>query len=42
MVLAAAADLCTFVDQSPTPFHVCATVAAELDAAGYVRLDERD
>lgn len=42
MVLAAAADLCTFVDQSPTPFHVCATVAAKLDAAGYVCLDERD
>ncbi|GAA3534718.1 M18 family aminopeptidase [Aeromicrobium panaciterrae] len=42
MVLADAADLCTFVDQSPTPFHVCATVAARLDAAGYVRLNERD
>ncbi len=43
MVLADAADLCTFVDQSPTPFHVCATVAAELDAAGLRhRLDERD
>lgn len=42
MVLAAAADLCTFVDQSPTPFHVCETVAAQLDAAGYVRVGERD
>ncbi|MDR7087083.1 aspartyl aminopeptidase [Aeromicrobium panaciterrae] len=42
MVLAAAADLCTFVDQSPTPFHVCATVAARLDAGGFVQLDERD
>lgn len=42
MVLAAAADLCDFVDQSPTPFHVCETVAARLDAAGYVRVAERD
>lgn len=42
MVLAAAADLCAFVDASPTPFHVCATAAAELDAAGYVRLAESE
>ncbi len=42
MVLAAAADLCSFVDQSPSPFHVCATVAARLDAQGYVELNERD
>jgi aspartyl aminopeptidase len=42
MVLASAADLCAFVDASPTPFHVCATVAAELDAAGYVRLAESE
>lgn len=42
MVLADAADLCTFIDQSPTPFHVCATVAAQLDTAGYVQLRERD
>jgi aspartyl aminopeptidase len=41
MTIAAAADLCTFVDRSPTPFHVCATVGAELEAAGHVRLDER-
>ena len=27
----AAADLCAFIDRSPTPFHVCATVSAELD-----------
>ncbi|MEV7396169.1 M18 family aminopeptidase [Aeromicrobium sp. NPDC092404] len=40
MTIAAAADLCTFVDRSPTPFHVCETAAAELDAAGYVRLSE--
>jgi aspartyl aminopeptidase len=42
MTIAPAADLCRFVDRSPTPFHVCATVAAELDAADYVRIDERD
>lgn len=42
MTIAAAADLCTFIDRSPTPFHVCLTVAAELDAAGYVELRERD
>ena len=40
MVLASSADLCAFVDASPTPFHVCATAAAQLDAAGYVRLSE--
>jgi aspartyl aminopeptidase len=42
MTLAAAADLCAFVDASPTPFHVCATAAAELDAAGFVRLRESE
>ncbi|WP_026919043.1 M18 family aminopeptidase [Gordonia shandongensis] len=35
-----AAGLAEFIDASPSPFHVCATVAAQLDAAGYVRLDE--
>jgi aspartyl aminopeptidase len=42
MTIAPAAELCTFVDASPTPFHVCATVAAELDAAGYGRVAEQD
>jgi aspartyl aminopeptidase len=42
MTIASAADLCTFVDRSPTPFHVCATAAAELEAAGYVRVREQD
>jgi aspartyl aminopeptidase len=42
MVLASAADLCAFVDASPTPFHVCATAGAELDAAGYLRLSESE
>lgn len=42
MTIASAADLCAFIDRSPTPFHVCRTVAGELESAGYVRLDERD
>lgn len=42
MANATAVDLCRFIDQSPSPFHVCATVAAELDAAGFVRVDERE
>ena len=42
MTIASAQDLCTFIDRSPTPFHVCRTVAAELDAAGYRHIDERD
>ena len=29
-----------FVDASPSPFHVCATVARELESAGYTRLFE--
>ena len=35
-------QLLRFVDASPTPAHVCRTVAAELDAAGWTRLDERE
>ncbi|AXT84791.1 M18 family aminopeptidase [Aeromicrobium sp. A1-2] len=42
MTIASAADLCTFVDSSPTPFHACATAAAELDSAGYRRIHESD
>jgi aspartyl aminopeptidase len=42
MTIASAADLCAFIDRSPTPFHVCETVASELEAAGYRRLAERD
>jgi aspartyl aminopeptidase len=33
--------LLRFIDASPTPFHVVATVAEELDGAGFARLDER-
>jgi aspartyl aminopeptidase len=36
------ADLRRFLDGSPSPWHACATAAAMLDAAGFVRLDERD
>jgi aspartyl aminopeptidase len=35
-------DLIAFIDGSPSPYHACATAAARLDAAGFVRLDERD
>ncbi|MBT0568517.1 M18 family aminopeptidase [Williamsia sp. CHRR-6] len=35
-----AAGLCAFVDASPSPFHVCATVAQELVSAGYTELVE--
>ncbi|MFI5426139.1 M18 family aminopeptidase [Aeromicrobium sp. UC242_57] len=41
MTIAAAEALCAFIDASPTPFHVCRTVAAELEAVGYERVDER-
>ncbi len=34
--------LVRFIDSSPTPFHVVATVAEDLDAAGFSRLDERE
>lgn len=39
---ASAEGLCAFIDGSPSPFHVCATVAAELGAAGFVELAEAD
>jgi aspartyl aminopeptidase len=42
MTIASAAALCTFIDRSPTPFHVCGTAAAELEAAGYVRVGEAE
>ncbi len=34
--------LITYIDSSPTPMHACRTAADALDAAGWVRLDERD
>lgn len=42
MTAANAAGLCEFVDASPSPFHVCATVADRLRAAGYTQLAETD
>ncbi len=41
MTSATAAGLCEFVDASPSPFHVCATIAAELRTAGFVEVDEK-
>jgi aspartyl aminopeptidase len=42
VVTDAAADLCAFIDASPSPFHACATAAARLEAAGFTALEERD
>src|SRR3954471_17895157 len=33
-------SLCEFIDASPSPFHVCATVAQRLTAAGFTELTE--
>jgi aspartyl aminopeptidase len=37
---ATAEELGTFIDASPSPFHVCATVAGHLESTGYTRLYE--
>ena len=42
MTEATAQGLCEFIDASPSPFHVCATVAKRLRAAGYTELAETD
>ena len=42
MTGATARGLCEFIDASPSPFHVCATVAERLRAAGYTELAETD
>src|SRR5215470_9913020 len=39
---ASARGLCDFIDASPSPFHVCATVAERLLDAGYTELSEAD
>ncbi|HET7668448.1 MAG TPA: M18 family aminopeptidase [Mycobacterium sp.] len=39
---ASAQGLCEFIDASPSPFHVCVTVAHRLSAAGFTELSERD
>ena len=38
---ASAAQLCSFVDASPSPFHVCVTVGAALEEAGFTRVAEQ-
>jgi aspartyl aminopeptidase len=35
-------SLCEFIDASPSPYHVCETVAARLRDAGYAELSESD
>ncbi|BBZ09036.1 putative M18 family aminopeptidase 2 [Mycolicibacterium doricum] len=35
-------SLCAFIDASPSPFHVCGTVADRLRAAGFTELSEGD
>jgi len=37
-----ARGLCEFIDASPSPFHVCETVASRLRAAGFAELFETD
>ncbi|WP_433728397.1 M18 family aminopeptidase [Nocardia sp. CA-129566] len=39
---ATAAGLCAFIDDSPSPFHVCRTVARELEAHGFTPLAESE
>jgi aspartyl aminopeptidase len=39
---ASANGLCEFIDASPSPFHVCVSVAQRLSAAGFTELSERD
>src|ERR1700759_5436822 len=39
---ATARGVCEFIDASSSPFHVCATVASRLRAAGYTELAEAD
>lgn len=39
---ASAQGLCEFIDASPSPFHVCATVADRLRGAGFRELQESD
>ena len=42
MTAATAQGLCDFIDMSPSPFHVCATVAGRLRDAGYTERAETD
>ncbi|HEY2815007.1 MAG TPA: M18 family aminopeptidase [Acidimicrobiales bacterium] len=38
----AARDLMSFIDDSPTPFHACATAAARLEMAGFPEMREAE
>jgi aspartyl aminopeptidase len=40
--LEAVADLCAFIDASPSPYHAVDSAGALLDVAGFTPLDERD
>lgn len=40
--LAAAKDLCAFIDASPTPFHAATEAARRLSAAGFAEISERE
>jgi aspartyl aminopeptidase len=40
--VAAARDLCAFLDRSPTPFHAAQEAAARLRAKGFQAIDERE
>jgi aspartyl aminopeptidase len=42
MSQASAVGLCEFIDASPSPYHVCATVADRLAGVGYSELAEGD
>ncbi|MBJ8344561.1 M18 family aminopeptidase [Antrihabitans sp. YC2-6] len=42
MTLATAPGLCSFIDASPSPFHVCVTVAKRLTTYGFTELAEID
>ena len=42
MTGASAQGLCEFIDASPSPFHLCVTVARRLTAAGFTELAEGD
>ncbi len=40
--LIAVREMLAYIDASPSPYHACAASATLLEAAGFVRLDEKD